>query len=127
MSDENKTKEKTFEFPMMPIYGLDLGRELGSIDARLNQLESDNREIKRDIKELDAKFAAMVGELDAKLTAMIGDGDARLTDKIEAVDGRVDKCLMAINRLDERTKNLSMATWGGMVVLLIAIIAQKFL
>ncbi len=59
MSDESKSKEKTFEFPMMPIFGLDLGRELGSIDARLIQLENDNREIKRDIKELDAKTDKM--------------------------------------------------------------------
>ena len=105
MSDENKTKEKTFEFPMMPIFGLDLGRELGSIDSRLTRVEND-------VQKLDAKIDIV---------------EARLTAKIEAVDGRVDKCLMAINRLDERTKNLSMATWGGMVVLLIAIIAQKFL
>ena len=76
MSDETKYKERAFEFPMMPIFGVDLGERLGSMDARLSRVETD-------IQILDAK----IQKLDAK---------------IDTVDGRVDKCLIAINRLDER-------------------------
>ncbi len=38
MSDE--IKEKAFDFPMMPIFGVDLGERLGSMDARLAKLEA---------------------------------------------------------------------------------------
>ncbi len=69
MNDVNKSSDKPFEFPMMPIFGVDLGERLGSMDARLTRVETDVMEIKRDIKTLD---------------------------------DRVDKCLVAVNRMDER-------------------------
>lgn len=98
MSDDNKPKEPArYEIPMMPIYGLDLGRELGSLDSRLARVESDVLELKRDQKEMEA----------------------RLTGDIKTVDARVDKCLVAINRLDEHTRNLT--TIGGGI--LIAVLA----
>ncbi len=56
---------------MVPFFGLDLARELGSIDSRLTRVENDIVEVKRDIK---------------------------------AVDERVDKCLVAINRLADAQK-----------------------
>jgi hypothetical protein len=96
--------EKPFDLgPILPMFGagIDLGERLGSVDSRLNRVE-------RDIQVLDVKIE-------------------RLDAKIDAVDGRVDKCLVAINRLDERTKHLSTVTWGGIIVLLIAIVAQKLL
>ncbi|MDR2945178.1 MAG: hypothetical protein LBV79_00300 [Candidatus Adiutrix sp.] len=82
MSDESKKPEafspKTPSFT--PFWGLDLARELGSLDSRLGRVEND-------IQKMDAKIDVV---------------EYRLTAKIEAVDARVDKCLVAINRLDER-------------------------
>ncbi len=110
MSDEIKPKDKTFEFPMMPIFGVDLGRELGSIDSRLNRMENDILEVKRDIKAVDAKLTAKIDAVEAKLEAKIDAVDAKLTAKIDAVDAKfeakTDKMAYALNRLDERTKNL---------------------
>ncbi len=85
MSDEIKSPEKPFEYPMMPVFDMGIGRELGSLDSRLARVE-------HDIQRLDAKTDIIYGKLDAK---------------IEAVDRRVDKCLLAINRMDERIKSLA--------------------
>jgi outer membrane murein-binding lipoprotein Lpp len=86
MSDE--TKEKTFEFPMMPIFGVDLGERLGELSAGQKQLGSD-------IQRLDARM----DRLDARMD--------KLDAKIDAVDGRVDQCRVAINRMDERINSLA--------------------
>ncbi|MDR1044890.1 MAG: hypothetical protein LBP33_07205 [Candidatus Adiutrix sp.] len=93
MSDEPRNKDKTFDFPMMPIYGLDLGRELGSLDSRLGRVEND-------IQKLDAK--------------------------IDNVDGRVNKCLVAIHRLDERSRNTNFMLGGTLVAVLAGIVLQLF-
>ncbi len=74
MSDEVRAGEKTFEMPMMPVYGIEIGRELGALDSRLTRVEND-------IQKLAAK--------------------------IDVVDGRVDKCLIAINRMYERITALA--------------------
>ena len=81
MSDDIRPKEKTFEFPMMPIFGVDLGERLGEFAAGQKQMRGDVQELKAEIHELKAE--------------------------IKAVDGRVDKCLVAINRLDERMNALA--------------------
>ncbi len=104
MSDEIKSKEKSFEFPMMPLFGLDLGRELGALDARLARVENDIVEIKHDIKALDD----------------------RLRRDIKLVDDRVDRCLVAINRIDERMKNL-MLMGGGVLAAVVAGLALQYL
>ena len=94
MSDENRPKDpRGYEIPMLPIYGLDLGRELGALDSRLARVEYDIVELKRDLK---------------------------------SVDGRVDKCLVAINRLGERTRSLT-AIGGGILIAVIAGLALQVL
>jgi hypothetical protein len=75
-----KSTEKNFEVPLVPYFGIDLARELGSMDSRLTRVEND-------IQKLDAKVDIVYGKLDAK---------------IDSVDGRVDRCLVSINRMDER-------------------------
>ncbi len=134
MSDDLKSTEKPFEFPMMPIFGVDLGERLGELAAGQKQTKSDIQELKAEIKALDAKFEAKIEALDAKLEAKtdkleakIEALDAKLDDKTDKLEAKTDKMAYAINRLDERTKHLSMVTWGGIIVLLIAIIAQKLL
>ncbi len=91
MSDESKST--TFEFPMMPIFGVDLGRELGELAAGQRQIEARMDKLEAKIDAVDAKFEA-----------------------------KTDKMAYTLHRLDERSKHLAMVTWGGMVVLLIAII-----
>ena len=63
-----------------------------------------------------------------KLDAAIDIVEARLIAKIEALGGRVDKCLMAINRLDERTKNLEskLGLSGAALAAVIAGIVLQF-
>ncbi|MDR2947500.1 MAG: hypothetical protein LBV79_12255 [Candidatus Adiutrix sp.] len=113
MSDEIRDKDKNkFEFPMMPIYGVDLGRELGDLAAGQRQLNA----------RMD-KLEDKIDAVEARLTAKIDAVDARLTDKIEAVDSRVDKCLVAINRLDERTQSQGRALWGFGIAIFAAVIA----
>jgi predicted nucleic acid-binding Zn-ribbon protein len=92
VSDEIKSKEKAFEFPMMPIFGVDLGERLGDLAAGQRQLSAD-------IQKLEARM----DKLEAKIDAV----DAKLTAKIDAVDARVDKCLVAISRLDERMTSMA--------------------
>lgn len=104
MSDESKST-KTFEFPMMPILGLDVGKDLGELSAGQKQMENNIQRLEVRIDAVDAKLDAIGAKFEAK----------------------TDKMANALHRLDERTKNLSMVTWGGIVVLLIAIIAQKLL
>ncbi len=103
MSDESKPKEKTFEFPMMPIFGVDLGERLGSLDARQKQMGTDLQKMDASLDSGIQKLNARIDKLESKIEAV----DAKLTAKIEAVDGRVDKCLLAINRLDERLISLA--------------------
>ena len=107
---------------MMPIYGLDLGKELGSIDARLAQHDKEFTKIEARLDALDAKFEAKIDALDAKFETKIN----ALDTKIGLVDARVDKCLVAINRLDERTKNLSLTT-GGILAAVVAGLVLQFL
>ncbi len=81
MSDEAKPKDKTFEFPMMPIFGVDLGERLGELAAGQKQTRSDIQELKAEFKVLDAKIDAVEAKLEAKIDAV----EAKLTDKIDAV------------------------------------------
>lgn len=114
MSDDKKPKyDPKYDFPMMPIFGVDLGERLGSMDARLVRVESDIQEIKQDIKALDAKFEAKIGDLDAKFEAKIG-----------ALDVKTDKMAYALNRLDERTKVLQIIGGGTLVAVLAGLILQ---
>ena len=115
MSDDPKSKEKSYDFPMVPIFGLDLGRDLGSMDSRLTRVENDIQEVKRDIKSLDTKFDAKIDALEARLNARFTATD----DRIDVVDKRVDKCLVAINRIGERTRNQT-ALWAGLFIAVIA-------
>lgn len=105
MSNEFKSTEKPFEFPMMPIFGIDLGERLGELAAGQRQTRSDIQELKAEIKAIDAKIEALDTKFEAK----------------------TDKMANTIHRLDERVKHLSTVTWGGIIVLLIAIVAQKLL
>jgi hypothetical protein len=142
MSEQHKAPAPARpEFFGLPIVGVDLGEKLGSLDARLIQAGLDVTEIKHDLKLVEPVLTAKIEAVDARLTSV----EAKLFEKIEALDRRVDKCLVIINRLDERTKNMearqdermaslearlmdnSRATWVIGAALLVAIIATKFI
>ncbi len=59
MSDESETKDKTFEFPMMPIFGVDLGERLGEFAAGQRQMEARLDRLETRIDALDAKTDKM--------------------------------------------------------------------
>ncbi len=136
MSDEISPKERTFEFPMMPIFGVDLGERLGDMGARLKQLETGQFELKADVKALDARFdrvEACLGQMENRLDQTENRLD-RLETKVDnmgnavrALQGDMAEVKTDLRLLGERTKHLSTVTWGGIIVLLIAIVAQKLL
>ncbi len=74
MSDE--VKDKTFEFPMMPIFGVDLGRELGSLDSRLSRVENDIQKLDAKIDAVDSrvdKCAGVITRMDERVKSLGGD------------------------------------------------------
>jgi hypothetical protein len=72
-----KPMEKPFEYPMMPIFGLDLGERLGELAAGQRQMEARLDRLETKIDAVDAKFEA-----------------------------KTDKMAYTLHRLDERTKSL---------------------
>ncbi len=75
---------------------------------------------------MSGESKSKVDRLDARLTSVEA-CLTRIETKIEALDAKLDGMDVRLIRLEESVKNLTMVTWGGMIVLLIAIIVQKLL
>jgi flagellar capping protein FliD len=112
MSAEFAHKENNYEIPMMPVFDMGIGRELGSLDSRLARVETD-------VQKLDAKIDAVEAKLSAKIDAI----DAKF-------ESKTDKMAYQLNRLDERTKSMQtqiMVIGGGTFVAVLAgIVLQLF-
>jgi prolyl-tRNA synthetase len=123
VSNEVPPKEKNVKYPMMPVFDLGIGRELGSLDSRLARVENDIQVLGAKIEKLDDKIDVVEARLSTKIEA----GDAKLAEKIEAVNDRVNGCLVAINRLAAGHKFTQATLIGLWVAVIAGIILQLFI
>lgn len=73
--------------------------------------------------DLGERWGRELGSIDSRLTRLESDVQ-KLDLKVDMVDGRVDKCLVAINHLDERFNSMRSLIIGVGITVIAGIILQ---